>query len=757
MPVIKNVNVENTSVPVFSKYEATFQIDTIAENNFFEFNETPPNGVVPNIGITVQGIFVSPSGKTNIQPAFFFTQTENLGSFYAATTNNFWKLRFTPDETGIWNVSIKVQDAAGTANISAGTFTATTSDNPGFIKVSKRDWRYFEFSNGKLFWPNGPVYDNYETNFNAGLNFTRPWMGGRGAYSANWSRWISTAENHGNEGHMERLNFYYHYPSRELSRQIFYPEGYRLWQGPWMDNEFAGRIKNNTEYKIKLRLKTFNILGPENPAFPYGLVIKLSEWPPDDFANAMRGEPSLIPIIYQNRGWHTVVTTYTTPSSIGDYIHIYLDNVTNGNVYVDEFSMKEILPNGSLGAEIVRNPYADIHNYVEQRPLAHFDDQLTEGETFGVYHKYIVQDKNDWIPNHLVDVGIFQNSGAGYFQTDDTKTTWLQQQWWRYLSARFGYSTSLHSWELCNESAPTSPTSYRKAQEFAKFMHENDSHPHLDTTSFWSMWVNSFWGDSNKYPDVDYANLHHYMYHHQETNPVFQLQFDAAAWHLLDSTNCFETQVGKPAIRAETGFSEEPAWSLLQADNPGIWFHNLLWAQLNYGGMSDPNYWFPQHYDKFDRAAVTKSFSDFIKNIPLNEGGYSELEFSSTNSNFRVIGQKNFAAGKIHLWIQNSLHTWRNVMGVENPQTVTPQSGEVRLKLLPNVNYDIIYYDTYGGSNISTDSGLSDSSSNLVLNIENLENDVALKIQIIPEPFVCLIFYIVFFISRITHNYEMFI
>ena len=155
--------------------------------------------------------------------------------------------------------------------------------------------------------------------------------------------------------------------------------------------------------------------------------MKLSGWPPSDFVNAMRDEPSIIPIITQNRGWHTVVTTYTTPSGVGDFINIYLDNVTNGNVYVDEISMKEILPNGSLGAEIIRNPYADIHNYVEQRPLAYFDDQLTEGETFSVYHKYIVQDKNDWIPNHLEQEGIFHKFGSGYFQTEETKATWLQQ------------------------------------------------------------------------------------------------------------------------------------------------------------------------------------------------------------------------------------------------------------------------------------------------------------------------------------------
>jgi len=31
------------------------------------------------------------------------------------------------------------------------------------------------------------------------------------------------------------------------------------------------------------------------------------------------------------------------------------------------------------------------------------------------------------------------------------KVRWIQQTWWRYLQARWGYSPNIHSWELTNE------------------------------------------------------------------------------------------------------------------------------------------------------------------------------------------------------------------------------------------------------------------------------------------------------------------
>jgi hypothetical protein len=180
---------------------------------------------------------------------------------------------------------------------------------------------------------------------------------------------------------------------------------------------------------------------------------------------------------------------YTATAQDGDgYISLMLDNVTAGRAYIDEFSIREVHGDGSLGGELIRHARADIHTYVEQRPAAYFDWQLQQGEDNGVFFKYVVQDKNDWVPNHLKRDGAFADRGDGYFQPEGTKANWLQRQWWRYLAARWGYSTAVHSWELCNEADPNDSAVYRHTQQFARFMHTTDAHLPPARHSFWCCW-----------------------------------------------------------------------------------------------------------------------------------------------------------------------------------------------------------------------------------------------------------------------------
>lgn len=222
----------------------------------------------------------------------------------------------------------------------------------------------------------------------------------------------------------------------------------------------------------------------------------------------------------------------------GQYISIYLDDVTSGEVYIDQFSIKEVVnPGGaeSYGGELMRNSKADLHEYTESRPAAYFDWQVEQGIAHNVHHQYVIQDKNDWIPNHLGAQGQFSDFGDGYYQGDGTKTRWLQNQWWRYLSARYGYATSVQSWELNNEGDPGSPAHYAAAQSLAAFMNANSAHPHLSSTSFWASWQPDFWKNvSGAYPDVGYADIHEYTdnFDIPEGSTRTGLERDLAGLHL---------------------------------------------------------------------------------------------------------------------------------------------------------------------------------------------------------------------------------
>ncbi len=772
-----------TSVRVYEKYEVKFNLQTTSLFPFFQYDATPPPGVKATTGVTVEGIFKK-SGKTWVQPAFYMTETNKIGSgarmYFTETGKKYWALRFSPQETGVYDVSIHVKDANQDVTQPIGSFTVTNPLKKGFVRVSKSDTRYFEFSNGELYFPIGPAStsdNNFAKLANTGENFVRLWMGGLGAYSSNWSRWKSSAARLGNEGFAAPIS-YDPGPTNELTYTIYYPAGYRIWLGTWQDPMFGPRIEKDKKYQYKIHFKASNIAGPRNAAFPYGFVIRSSDGlfgtsadDRDTFEAVMRNnDPKVTPYaspltilahVKDNKSgqWQTITGAFTTDTkkNVRNSIYLYLDNVTSGQVNIDEFSVREVLPDGSLGGEVVRNPRADLHTYVEQRPAAFLDWQIEQGEQYGVFFKYVVHDKNDWIQNHLKIDGSWTGNvlgsdgkmhpgGDGYFQPENTKARWLLRQWYRYIAARWGYSTAIHTWELLNEGPPVNSGPHATtAQAFASFMHKIDSHRHLTTTSHWCCWRSGFWGNaSGAYPDIDYADIHEYTTNPLEEKNGVSYPYDMAMWNYDTGRIVSASKVGKPIMRAETGIAAYPAVSAItklgakNTPNPGVWYHNLLWSQLTPYALFDPGYWFGNHFANINKETISRPFYIFISGLDFSKGGYIDAVAVVSNTKLRVWGQKNLAKNKVYLWIQNSDHTWKNVL--DNIRT--KQSANVTIKLNPNVSYRLEWFNTCSekeslgcnGQIIRTENKVANSQGNIAFQVTDLADDVALRIVTTNTP-----------------------
>jgi PKD repeat protein len=735
-PSITNIEKSAALVGQFEKFEISFQLDTVADNYLFRYDPEPPMGIQPGIGVSVTGIFTTPSGKTLEQPGFFYQEAVafscGISSCYMQTEKNHWTIRFSPQETGKYQVAIRAEDSSGITTLPVGDFIAVSSDNKGYIRVSTVDPRYFEHTTGELFWPIGPAHGNFYSSYKeTGQNFERPWMAGIGAYSTNFARWVSSAYEMRNEGFDSNLTFTERYPGHELSQVLTYPDANRIWIG-WSGESFRPLLQPEIEYQILLRLKTVNLSGPTDSNFPHGLMIKTHGWPSENFELDMREHPSLIPPVAYNADWHTVINRYTAVDrdvNRGEsrvYISLYLDNIVSGEVYIDYFSIRQVLPGDHLGPELMVNPSADLHTYIEPGPAAFIDWQVKQGEQNGVYFKYVVHDKRDWIQNHLNQYGQFVEYGDGYYQERNTKARWLLEQWWRYLIARWGYTSAIHSWEMNNEGPPHDHAHYQMAQEFAQFMHENDAHPHLATTSFWADWSHELWTNRTKYPDIDYANIHEYIKDRQTG-------YDVSGWMLDRNSRIYESQAPIPVMYGETGIAGpgNEVFAYLSEQNPGIWYHNSIWVQLSPEPVYNPNYWWAQHLHQFRRREISRSFRAFVNTLDLNQGGYTDGDAYSDNAMLRAVGQKNLSKDQAHLWIQNSRHTWRNVMGVDDPVPIVPQSGSLVIKMNPAVRYTIQWWDTYAGVVTKTETVSSDANGYLKLIITNLDSDLA--IRLFPE------------------------
>jgi hypothetical protein len=189
------------------------------------------------------------------------------------------------------------------------------------------------------------------------------------------------------------------------------------------------------------------------------------------------------------------------------------------------------------------------------------------------------------------------------------------------------------------------------------------------------------------------------------------------------------TNRNMPIVRGEAGIDfleRQEEQSALANDTNGVWLHNYTWAMLHPGGMYELYWWSdnirtnpgPDGDTSNGLFDVFAPYNEFLSNIPLNAGGYVDIDVSPP-SGTRVIGQKNrngSDATKAHFWIQDLDHRWR-----------TPNSGNLSGSLSisgmkANTSFPIEWWDfNYKGTLYKRMGTISSNSSGIIhLNFSNL-------------------------------------
>jgi len=102
-----------------------------------------------------------------------------------------WKVRWTPMVAGLYRLRLLGKDRAGAVRTDAWTAEVQPSDEPGFVRVSPRDRRFFEYANGTAFYPIGA---NLCWAGERGLLDYQAWIPAFAASGVNFSRlWLSPA------------------------------------------------------------------------------------------------------------------------------------------------------------------------------------------------------------------------------------------------------------------------------------------------------------------------------------------------------------------------------------------------------------------------------------------------------------------------------------------------------------------------------------------------------------------------------------
>lgn len=741
----------NSQVPKYEKLELTFDVVTIAQNPQLPYDDNPPPGIEPGIGISVDALFTANDWQTAYtQPAFYYEEFDHQiksGKDWLYPTGNFvWKVRFSPTQEGDWQFRLRAQDASGIFETPGQSFSVVPSDNKGFVRVSQNDTRYFEFENGETFlglgynlvfngidWDNPTVVNEprFQEFQQDGLTFFRFWLSQWGIFTSAWNAWNSPLPSlHAQYIPYANLSFDYAYPGSEVSMGLYWPSSPSMFLG-FMKQ--APAVKRNTVYHLSIRyLIPEGLQGPRIQGNPYGFVAKVSGWLGESASEPGTGTPVTDYVVESpNDGDGTPQWAWLEGEiQVGErdflpYLYLALENVGGGaggvEAYIDRVEVREDLGDGQYGPNIVSQPWMAHHLYMDQRNSFALDLVLDLAEEYDIYLKPVILEKNEWLLNHIDYSGEFvghpsNNNFYGDWR-EVTKVRWLQQAWWRYLQARWGYSTNIQSWELLNEGDPWNGLHYTLADEFGAYMHQFAPNDHLVSTSFWHSFPrDAFWANP-AYPNIDFADIHKYE---EPTDTALSTQSLGEQYGALQPGGA-----NKPLIRGETGFGS----GVLQ-DTEGIWLHNYIWGLINPSGMYE-HYWYSNEHivqpaTGNDLRYHYEAYHDFMADIPLNNGNYQDVQAVVTNENIRVWGQKDTVNGRAHIWIQNKNHTWTNVVdGV----TILPVSGNVSIQGLSEGTYIIEWWDIYTGTITAQDHYIVGDDGTLTFAVQSLDRDVGIKVS----------------------------
>lgn len=809
-------------IPRYDKLELNFKVKTVAKNLQWPYDPDPPVGVEPKLGITVDALFTPDSWQTVfVQPAFYYQEfldeTKDGKEWFYPTGNSSWKVRFAPNETGLWHYKIVVQDVGGAYESDTFTFEVASSTNKGFVKVSTRDPRYFEYDDETYFpalgynlsyrrvdWINPTLanQENFQKMSENGIQLIRAWLSQWSIYGSAWSPWRSHNRAHQTQELDVRLRHDAAPPFNLVSGvdapiatdkgEVFlwlshdetvHADGKQWnftpcvvvgWESPQLP------VKPDTDYRVKVRYKAQDLMGPKMAEHPYGFTVKLGGWLWHDSDEMQRcytpGTGKVVAATYsttsdwshyrdpENPGWKILEGRFNSGSiDFLEKFYLAIENASSGDVFVDYVWLEEDLGHEQYGPNVVYKPWMAYHRYFDQRNSYALDKVLELAKQYNVYLKLVIHEKQDYVLNIFEPTGKLssylpsQNPQKLFFgngrETDGkTKTRWLQETWWRYLQARWGYSANIHSWELLNEGNPNSTSHHILADELGKYFQktfipeeQQTKHPnmHLVTTSFWSSFPNSFWSSSD-YSFVDYADVHHYA-HQSTTQPLDYIYdgsdfYDAALFSQKLSTYHGAKQTngpGKPVMRGETGFIFKNTDLFAQNVTNGTWLHNFTWAGINPGGVIE-SYWIGSptashiyETNAHDHRPIFRTFFNFIQDIPLSNGYYEDAAATSSEPDLRVWGQKDLKHECAHLWVQNRLNTWKNIY----EDTAIPEvSGTISIMgFQPSKQYLIAWWDTYQSNKsqqvIRTETVTAQSNGLISLSINRLSKDIAVRIS----------------------------
>lgn len=645
--------------------------------------------------VAVDLLIESPGRQSLVVPGFFGQDYERHDvsrdgktvAWYYPVGEGTWKARFAPVETGTYAIQARLKDRRGQALSQTIRVECVRSQSKGFLRASKKDPRFFEFSEGDPFFAIGQniafigegqyvnvpkaeeIFGRLALN---GANFLRIWTccddwaiaieAPKSAWKRSWNRQSPIVRAPDGEGKCVELK-------GDSGTSIEVSPSHRV------------VLRSGTRYTIRGRFKTEGATGLR-------LQVGEQDWR-----------------IGGGTGWQRFAKEFGTDEEAGanDYSPLQRTVLTlegDGVAWVTDLSMKE----SEGGAELLWE--ADVNRPVRgyYNPLDCFmlDKIVEAAERNGIYLMLCVLTRD-----------LYMHSLSDPASSEYERAIRDAKNFMRYAVGRWGYSTSVAAWEYFNEMDPGKPTD-RFYEEVGAFLDEIDIYHHLQTTSTWHLSARDCRLDA-----LDIGQAHHYL------RPG-ESDFKDEVGAILEKARFLrEHAPNKPAWIGEFGLATDK-WGLsefMKKDSNGVHFHNALWASALAGPSGTAMFWWWEQLDIQDAYRHYRPLSTYLSDVSF--AGLQPTTAGISDDRLRALGYQ--GSDCAYLWLSNREAAWWNIVVAERQPTQV-DSAMLTVENLTPGDYIVQWWDTRRGECFQTQE-IGCEQNRLRMKVPPVRSDIACKIR----------------------------
>jgi|GEM_PF-4476685 len=375
-------------------------------------------------------------------------------------------------------------------------------------------------------------------------------------------------------------------------------------------------------------------------------------------------------------------------------------------------------PSSEAARSPMENSAEGAGNY-NQRSAKYIDEKLEEAEANGI--KVIL---SLWIHDALRDGSVTCWSGndwskLGYSAVttarnffDNTQLRTYQQNYYRYLAARYGYSRALFMWDMIVEANGTDrwcdggQAAIESWLAWAcSVMDWYDIYAHPRTASLGGGWDS--WNTDNKWPNGYSAAGVSQIHSYEWKNDMAKMP------RVIASNTQYMWNLNRPGYIGEYGSS-------LSSNQP-VDIHRASWAALSSGASCGPMLW-------CDNGSFINMTTAMLQQQQYLASFTSGIDFEN-----QVTAQKTIAG------LSPNNYGWAVGSGTFAIGWIYNDSGNISQSniTVPGFNagdFSILWYDTWTGNAVSNNTAAS-SAGNIALQVPVLARpDIAFKISVNVTP-----------------------